>query len=103
MLILVSVIFILAYFVSAKINVNSIKLRPFECGFNSYENRRMPFSTQFFLISLLFLIFDVELIILFPYINIRHLELLINFYIIFFFLLLLTGRVIYEWNQGILE
>ena len=43
------------------------KLSPFECGFLSYEESRSPFSVHFFLVGLIFLVFDIELILIFPY------------------------------------
>jgi len=79
------------------------KSRPFECGFNPKFNSRLPFSIRFFLVALIFLIFDVEIVLLFPFI----LSLTENFYftskIVFFFLLLLRLGLAHEWNQGRLD
>ena len=52
-----------------KAPVDSEKLSPFECGFSPKLNRRMNFSLQFFLITLIFLVFDVELILMFPFLG----------------------------------
>jgi NADH-ubiquinone oxidoreductase chain 3 len=54
---------------SKKAEVGSEKLSPFECGFSSKGNHRSLFSIQFFLICLIFVIFDVELVVLFPLIR----------------------------------
>lgn len=45
------------------------KSRPFECGFLGLEERRSPFRIHFFMVSLIFLVFDIELVILFPYLG----------------------------------
>ena len=50
-----------------KYRKNSSKRSPFECGFNPRYNRRLPFSLHFFLVAIIFVIFDVELILLFPF------------------------------------
>lgn len=55
--------------VALKTSADSEKLSPFECGFRPKLNRRINFSLQFFLITLIFLIFDVELILMFPFLG----------------------------------
>ena len=80
------------------------KNRPFECGFTPKFNSRLPFSIRFFLISLIFLVFDVELVLIFPFI--LRLKLYRIFYIIFLltvFLLILSIGLAHEWNQGRLD
>lgn len=84
--------------------LSSEKNSPFECGFNPKFIFRAPFSTQFFLVALLFLIFDVELIILFPFL-LKTSFFFNNFHFIFcflFFISLLIG-LLYEWNQKNLD
>lgn len=80
------------------------KIRPFECGFSPQFNARLPFTLRFFLIAIIFLVFDVELVLMFPF--------LVNFFRnnIFFiarlvtvFLLILLVGLGHEWNQGSLE
>jgi len=61
------VVLTLAYALSLKSFQDREKLRPFECGFLPQASTRNPFSMHFFLIALVFLIFDVELILLFPF------------------------------------
>lgn len=67
------------------------KRRAFECGLLAYDNGRRAFSIQFFLVSLVFLIFDVELVLLFPYIKGAGREILL-----IVFIRVLTGGLIVE-------
>ena len=80
------------------------KIRPFECGFNPKFNARLPFTLRFFLIAIIFIIFDVELVLIFPFLikiylnNVFYLLILI---MIFLFILILG--LFHEWNQGSLD
>nr|YP_010373086.1 NADH dehydrogenase subunit 3 [Teredorus hainanensis]UPH84297.1 NADH dehydrogenase subunit 3 [Teredorus hainanensis] len=80
------------------------KLSPFECGFNPQTHSRLPFSIQFFLISMLFLIFDIEIALILPLIPIFKMSSLFYWLISFsvFIMLLLMG-LYYEWNEGVLK
>nr|YP_009528675.1 NADH dehydrogenase subunit 3 [Cyrtotrachelus buqueti]AXU05688.1 NADH dehydrogenase subunit 3 [Cyrtotrachelus buqueti] len=79
------------------------KSSPFECGFDPSTSSRLPFSLNFFLIAVIFLIFDIEIALIFPLILILKISNLFN-YCMFtgFFLLILLVGVIHEWNQGAL-
>ena len=78
--------------------------RPFECGFSTAEERRFPFSLRFFLVALIFLIFDVELLLLFPYLRSLIFSTgLIRFLGYLLFLSILSLGLFYEWNNIILE
>ena len=80
------------------------KRSPFECGFDPLKSARLPFSLRFFLLAIIFLIFDVEIVLLFP-ILIR-LNRNLNFSLLtgaFLFLLILVLGVFHEWNEGSLD
>nr|YP_009826196.1 NADH dehydrogenase subunit 3 [Scythris sinensis]QBY40012.1 NADH dehydrogenase subunit 3 [Scythris sinensis] len=80
------------------------KSSPFECGFDPKSSARIPFSLHFFLITMIFLIFDVEIALIFPMISSFK---LVNFFIwtkmSFFFLLILLIGLYHEWNQNMLN
>ena len=80
----------LTYLFRNKQNLERELRRPFECGFSSLTESRLPFSLRFFIVALIFLIFDVELLILFPYLRrlvFRIRRLLILVFITFLFFL----------------
>nr|QUB07078.1 NADH dehydrogenase subunit 3 [Cryptocephalus flavolimbatus] len=80
------------------------KSSPFECGFDPKTSARLPFSIQFFLIAIMFLIFDVEIALLIPLIKSISSTSIMSFSIIstFFIIILILG-LIHEWNQGALN
>nr|AZQ21158.1 NADH dehydrogenase subunit 3 [Rhaetus westwoodii] len=89
---------------SKKTFMDREKSSPFECGFDPKSSSRLPFSLQFFLIAVIFLIFDVEIALLIPLISIlkiSNITMLISISI-FFIGILLIG-LYHEWNQGALE
>jgi len=95
---------VLGKILSKKNNWNREFQRPFECGFSSREEFRVPFSIHFFLVALIFVLFDVELVVLFPIlveVIFYHSILIIIFYILF--LVILTLGLLNEWNQIALE
>nr|ADK70261.1 NADH dehydrogenase subunit 3 [Myrmotherula cherriei]AIL23342.1 NADH dehydrogenase subunit 3 [Myrmotherula cherriei] len=88
----------------AQTNPNSEKLSPYECGFDPLGSARLPFSIRFFLVAILFLLFDLEIALLLPLPWATQLQsplttLTWSFVIIIF----LTLGLIYEWIQGGLE
>nr|CDN96549.1 NADH dehydrogenase subunit 3 [Pandarus rhincodonicus] len=78
------------------------KLSPFECGFSPRDSYRSFFSLDFFLVALVFLVFDLELVILFPYLFSGGLAIEPSFGC-GGFILLLGGGLVYEWGWGSLE
>nr|UJH93372.1 NADH dehydrogenase subunit 3 [Conogethes pinicolalis] len=80
------------------------KCSPFECGFDPKSSARIPFSLHFFLITVIFLIFDVEIALIFPIINLFKLtNFIIWSKISFFFIIILLIGLFHEWNQNMLN
>nr|AND96106.1 NADH deshydrogenase subunit 3 [Onthophagus cervicapra] len=101
--IICNILITLSSIVSKKTFFDREKSSPFECGFDPKSSARMPFSLHFFLIAVIFLIFDVEITLLIPIIMILKISNMMNFnMIIFFFILILLFGLYYEWNQGAL-
>nr|YP_010016377.1 NADH dehydrogenase subunit 3 [Odontaspis ferox]QOI73763.1 NADH dehydrogenase subunit 3 [Odontaspis ferox]QTJ25354.1 NADH dehydrogenase subunit 3 [Odontaspis ferox] len=101
---LISLILVLIAFWLPSLNPDNEKLSPYECGFDPLGNARLPFSLRFFLVAILFLLFDLEIALLLPlpWGNqlLSPLSTLLWATII---LTLLTLGLIYEWLQGGLE
>nr|QNE85472.1 NADH dehydrogenase subunit 3 [Nanna flavipes] len=98
------VMMLLATSISKKSIMDREKASPFECGFDPKSSSRLPFSLRFFLITIIFLIFDVEIALILPIILIIKISNMINWTItsIMFILILLLG-LYHEWNQGMLN
>nr|YP_009350760.1 NADH dehydrogenase subunit 3 [Ateuchotermes retifaciens]AQP27712.1 NADH dehydrogenase subunit 3 [Ateuchotermes retifaciens] len=103
-LLLSAAIMILTTLISKKMNEDREKSSPFECGFDPKSSARLPFSSRFFLIAVIFMIFDVEIAMLLPMpitmttSNIKSWMLISTI-----FLLILIIGLYHEWNQGSLE
>ena len=79
------------------------KLSAYECGFEAFDNARIEFDVRFYLVAILFIIFDLEIAFLFPWaISLGNIGLL-GFYSMMGFLFILTIGFIYEWKKGALE
>jgi NADH-quinone oxidoreductase subunit A len=84
-------------------NPYAAKNAPYECGFDPFEEARLPFDVKFYLVAILFILFDLETAFLFPWaIVMRHLGILGLISMGIFVGLLLLG-FIYEWKKGALE
>ena len=79
------------------------KNSPYECGFEPFGNARMKFDVRFYLIAILFIIFDLEIVFLFPFAVIFDSIGWLGLYAMGLFLLLLLIGFIYEWRKGALE
>nr|YP_010240639.1 NADH dehydrogenase subunit 3 [Aleochara postica]QTG39871.1 NADH dehydrogenase subunit 3 [Aleochara postica] len=98
------IVMMIASIISKKTFMDREKSSPFECGFDPKSAARMPFSIQFFLIAIIFLIFDVEITLLIPFIlTMKISNLMIYFYSLLFFLMILLIGLYHEWNQGALN
>jgi NADH-quinone oxidoreductase subunit A len=89
------VAFILPYFLSAK-NDDKEKLSSYECGFNPFSDSRNEFAVKFYLVAILFIIFDLEISFLFPFILCLDLIGSLGIFAMFVFLLILTVGFVYE-------
>src|SRR5215475_12071245 len=79
------------------------KLSAYECGFKAFDDARMKFDVRFYLVSILFIIFDLEVAFLFPWaISLGKIGIL-GFWSMMIFLIVLTVGFIYEWRKGALE
>jgi NADH-quinone oxidoreductase subunit A len=79
------------------------KLSAYECGFNAFDDARMKFDVRFYLVAILFIIFDLEVAFLFPWaITLGQLG-SFGFWSMMLFLAVLTVGFIYEWKKGALE
>jgi len=97
-----SIIFILSYSIATN-KPNAEKLSAYECGFDPFEDARSQFDVRFYLVAILFLIFDLEASFLFPWsITIQHLGANGFWVIIDFFIELVVG-FFYVWKTGALE
>ena len=79
------------------------KLSAYECGFNAFDDARMKFDVRFYLVALLFIIFDLEVAFLFPWAVAFHQVGIFGFWSMMLFLGVLTIGFIYEWIKGSLE
>nr|AFB19636.1 NADH dehydrogenase subunit 3 [Alcippe poioicephala]AFB19637.1 NADH dehydrogenase subunit 3 [Alcippe poioicephala] len=88
----------------AQMNPDAEKLSPYECGFDPLGSARSPFSIRFFLVAILFLLFDLEIALLLPLPWATQLQNpIITLTWTFIIILLLTLGLVYEWIQGGLE
>jgi NADH-quinone oxidoreductase subunit A len=94
---------LLAPFLVAYKHPDPEKLSAYECGFNAFDDARMKFDVRFYLVAILFIIFDLEVSFLFPWaVVFRHLG-VYGFWSMMVFLGVLTIGFIYEWRKGALE
>ena len=82
---------------------DSEKLSPYECGFDAFDDARMKFDVRFYLVAILFIIFDLEVAFLFPWAVAFGKLGATGFWSMFVFLAVLTVGFAYEWKKGALE
>ena len=101
------VLFIVAPLVLAPSTPDPEKNSTYECGFNAFDDARMKFDVRFYLVSILFIIFDLEVAFLFPWavslMNLPQAASQFAFWSMMTFLGVLTVGFIYEWKKGALE
>jgi NADH-quinone oxidoreductase subunit A len=99
----ISAALLVAPFVVAYSKPDPEKLSAYECGFNAFDDARMKFDVRFYLVSLLFIIFDLEVAFLFPWAVAFKDVGLFGFWSMMVFLGVLTIGFAYEWKKGALE
>ena len=90
-------------FLVARRNPDAEKLSPYECGFEPFDDARRKFDVRFYLVAILFIIFDLEVAFLFPWAVTLGKIGLFGFWSMVVFLGVLTVGFIYEWKKGALE
>ena len=86
-------------------NPDSEKLSPYECGFEAFEDARMKFDVRYYLVAILFILFDLEIAFLFPWAVVLG-DLgawSVGFWAMMIFLAILTVGFLYEWKKGALD
>ena len=99
----IGIALLVAPFVVAYQNPDPEKLSAYECGFNAFDDARMKFDVRFYLVSILFIIFDLEVAFLFPWAVAFKTVGWFGFWSVMIFLGVLTIGFIYEWRKGALE
>ena len=79
------------------------KLSPYECGFEAFEDSRMKFDVRYYLVAILFILFDLEIAFLFPWAVVLDEIGMFGFLSMMIFLAILVVGFIYEWKKGALE
>nr|YP_010531274.1 NADH dehydrogenase subunit 3 [Mileewa mira]UXX17533.1 NADH dehydrogenase subunit 3 [Mileewa mira] len=98
------IILIMIMLISKKSIIDIQKSSPFECGFNPTSSKRLPFSIHFFLIAVIFLIFDIEIIIIIPMIfTLKSTLMMYWINTTISLIIVLTMGLYHEWNNGMLK
>ena len=97
------VVLMAAAAIAAYSNPDPEKLSAYECGFNAFDDARMKFDVRFYLVAILFIIFDLEIAFLFPWAVAFKDVGLVGFWSMIVFLGVLTVGFAYEWKKGALE
>ena len=97
-----TLLFFLSYFIIPQ-KTDQEKISAYECGFNPFDDARSTFDVRFYLVAILFLIFDLEVSFLFPWSIVLNKISFIGFWNMIIFLIILTIGFIYEWYKGALE
>nr|YP_002929393.1 NADH dehydrogenase subunit 3 [Urechis unicinctus]ABR12809.1 NADH dehydrogenase subunit 3 [Urechis unicinctus] len=100
-LILPPAVFGLAFCLAARSSADREKTSPFECGFDPHKTARQPFSLRFFLLAVVFLVFDIEIVLLLPIVVETTSKMVVYGSIIF--LLILVVGLLHEWREGSLD
>nr|YP_009443919.1 NADH dehydrogenase subunit 3 [Stimulopalpus japonicus]ATU07140.1 NADH dehydrogenase subunit 3 [Stimulopalpus japonicus] len=104
MMLLSNIVMFIPIMMSKKSLYDREKNSPFECGFDPLSSSRLPFSLKFFLLTIMFLIFDVEIVLFMPVILMINKTSMFTFNMIsMLFIMILILGLFHEWKQGTLE
>ena len=98
-----SVVFLLVPLLVAPAEADTEKLSTYECGFNAFDDSRMKFDVRFYLVAILFIIFDLEVAFLFPYAVSLDVVGFWGWFVVMLFLLELIAGLVYAWKRGALD
>lgn len=101
--IMFGVVPVIAGFLLGPRKPGAAKLSPYECGFEAFEDSRMKFDVRYYLVAILFIIFDLEIAFLFPWAIVLDEIGMFGFIAMIVFLTILVIGFIYEWKKGALE
>lgn len=90
-------------FITTTRRVDPEKISAYECGFDPFDDARGRFDIQFYLVAILFIIFDLEVTFLFPWAVVLNKVGLFGFWTMMVFLIILTIGFVYEWRKGALD
>ena len=100
---LVGAVFLVLGFALGPQRPDPEKLSPYECGFEAFEDARMKFDVRYYLVAILFIIFDLEIAFLFPWAVVLDTIGVVGLLAMMLFLAVLVVGFIYEWKKGALE
>jgi NADH:ubiquinone oxidoreductase subunit 3 (subunit A) len=100
---LVSLILLLLSFIFVFQKPELEKFSAYECGFNPFEDARIKFEIKFYLVGILYIIFDLELMFLIPWVFAINMLSMVGLFSMIFFLVILTIGFYYEWGNGSLD
>ena len=95
-------LFLVSYYWTYK-TVDAEKLSAYECGFDPFEESMGRFDIKFYIVAILFLIFDLEIVFLFPWSIMMYKLPMFSFWVVVYFLYILIVGFIYEWKKGALD
>lgn len=101
-IVLATLIFYVSSFTAVK-QFYSEKVSSYECGFDPFEDTRLKFDVRFYLVGILFIIFDLEIVFIFPWALVLGEIKTMGFATMLVFLIILTIGFIYEWSKGALD
>nr|AVW86214.1 NADH dehydrogenase subunit 3 [Euthalenessa festiva] len=103
-LLIPTLVLLIALIISARSSQDREKCSPFECGFDPKNNARIPFSLRFFLLAVIFLVFDIEIVLLMPApFSVSWISSFYPLIGLLLFFLILIGGLLHEWREGTLD